>query len=64
MRYALVMLSALILGACAKTTGTAVTVNSVCSVWPQTKWSVKDTDDTIRGNKFNNARRAGFCGEN
>lgn len=63
MRYALVMLSALILGACTRTTGTAVTVDSVCAVWPATGWSVKDTPETIKGNKFNNARRAGFCGE-
>lgn len=63
MRYALVMLSALILSACGRTTGTAVTAERVCAVWPVTTWSARDTTETIRGNKFNNARRAGFCGE-
>lgn len=64
MRYVAVMLSALILAACSRTTGTAVTVDSVCAVWPTTTWSARDTSETIRGNKFNNARRSGFCGEN
>lgn len=63
MRFVLVMLSAMILTGCVSQTKPAVTVSSVCTVWPETKWSVKDTDETIRGNKFNNARRAGFCGE-
>lgn len=63
MRYALAMLSALILASCASQTPPAVTVDSVCAIWPETKYSKRDTDETIIGNKFNNARRAGFCGE-
>lgn len=63
MRFVLVMLSTLALSACASQTKPAVTVSSVCSIWPVTSWSKKDTDETIKGNKFNNARRAGFCGE-
>ena len=63
MRYVVVMLSALILASCASRTNPAVTVSSVCAIWPETKYSKKDTDATIIGNKFNNARRAGFCGE-
>lgn len=63
MRYALAMLSALILTGCASQTKPAVTVDSVCAIWPTTSWSKKDTDETIAGNKFNNARRSGFCGE-
>lgn len=63
MRCVLVMLSTLLLSACASQTKPAVTVDSVCAIWPTTSWSQKDTDETIKGNKFNNARRSGFCGE-
>lgn len=63
MRFVLVMLSTLVLSACASQTKPAVTASSVCAIWPETKYSKHDTDETIRGNKFNNARRAGFCGE-
>lgn len=63
MRYVVVMLSALILSGCVNRTPPAVTVDSVCAIWPNTSWSKRDTSETIRGNKFNNARRAGFCGE-
>lgn len=63
MRFALVMLSMFLLTACASQTKPAVTVSSVCAIWPQTSYSKRDTDETIKGNKFNNARRSGFCGE-
>jgi len=63
MRFVLVMLSTILLSACAHQTNPAVTVSSVCAIWPQTKYSKYDTDETIIGNRVNNARRSGFCGE-
>lgn len=62
MRYVLVTLSLMVLPGCA-TTGTAVTAEGVCSVWPSTSYSQKDTPETIKGNRINNARRSGFCGK-
>ena len=64
MRYALVMLLAVTLSGCSSwTKSTAVTAKSVCSVWPVTPYSKKDTPATIEGNRLNNARHEGFCGE-
>lgn len=63
MRFVLVTISTLILSGCAIPIGRVGTVDSACAVWPTTSWSKKDTDETIRGNKFNNARREGYCGK-
>lgn len=62
MRYALVMLSFLALTGCATTSG-VVTAKGACSVWPHTTYAKEDTPPTIEGNKLNNARRKGFCGD-
>lgn len=35
--------------------------SSACTVWTGITWSPKDTDDTIRGVKENNARRQAYC---
>lgn len=62
MRFVAVMLSALTLASCETLTPTAVTVKAACTAWPYTPYQKADTDTTIHGNKFNNARRDGFCG--
>lgn len=65
MRYVLATLCLSILTACGTpktgTVETAVSVETVCSIWPSTTYSRRDTDQTIRGNRLNNARREGFC---
>jgi hypothetical protein len=33
----------------------------ICSQWKGVGWSSKDTDQTIREVKANNARRKGYC---
>jgi len=35
--------------------------SSACTVWTGVSWSPKDTDETIRGVKENNARRQAYC---
>lgn len=59
MRLGLVIVSTLLLTACAQTTATGVT--SACSVWKGIRWDVADTDETIVQVKVNNARRDAFC---
>lgn len=65
MRFVLATLCLSILTACGTpktgTVETAVSVETVCTVWPRTSYSRLDTDPTIRGNRLNNARRDGFC---
>jgi len=54
--------TALLLAACATTTGTAeISPKAACAVWEPISWSKTDTDQTIREVKRNNARRDGFC---
>lgn len=63
MRFALAMICAMTLSACAKWTGgSAATAEAACAVWPYTPYSAKDTRETIDGNRLNNARRDGWCG--
>jgi hypothetical protein len=66
MRFVPVMLSMFLLAGCASTTSLSVTTDNgadaACSVWRPVSWSQKDTDQTIREVKINNARRDGFCG--
>lgn len=47
------------LSGCAKLT--AIGATEACAVWPYTTWSTADTDETIAGNKVNNARKQAFC---
>ena len=35
----------------------------ICSAWPPVTWSSRDTPETIKEAKANNAARAGFCEE-
>ena len=47
---------------CAMPIGTLGTKEPpVCAVWSEISWSKKDTDQTIREVKTNNARRKGYC---
>ena len=62
MRFVLVMLSILPLGACSSLTGTVETNEAPCGVWKNVSWSSKDTPQTIIEVKTNNARREGYCG--
>jgi hypothetical protein len=59
--FALGMLSMLVLTGCATTTATVGTNRAACAVWAPVSWSAKDTDQTIREAKINNARRAAWC---
>jgi hypothetical protein len=61
MRYALAILLTFPLAGCASLTSSNVTTKSACTVWRDVSWSVKDTDQTIREIKVNNARREGWC---
>jgi len=61
MRLVLVTLSLLLLTGCASLTGTRETNGAVCSVWKDVSWSKKDTDQTIKEVKVNNARREAWC---
>jgi len=63
MRYRLmtILAAGLLLAGCATTTGTGAT--DACAVWKPVSWSVKDTDQTIREVKSNNARRKAWCSE-
>jgi hypothetical protein len=38
-----------------------LSANSACTVWRGISWSPKDTDETIRGVKENNARHQAYC---
>jgi hypothetical protein len=40
---------------------TPLNASSACNVWKDVSWSPKDTDQTIREVKENNARRTGYC---
>ena len=51
--------SALTVGGCWRTTGTAGT--DPCIIWQPISWSQKDTPQTIEGVKINNARWEGWC---
>jgi hypothetical protein len=59
--FALVIPLLLILPGCATVTATVATNLSVCDVWQPVGWSIKDTDQTIKEIKINNARRSGWC---
>lgn len=62
MRYAMLISCALIMSGCAIPIGTLGTKEPpVCAVWSEISWSKKDTDQTIREVKINNARREGYC---
>ena len=50
----------LTLTSCA-TTDIAVSSKVVCAVWQPVTWSSKDTHQTIREVKINNANRTDFC---
>jgi hypothetical protein len=51
----------MILPSCASVTSTSATNGSACEVWKDISWSSKDTDQTIKDIKVNNARRDGWC---
>ena len=59
--FVLATLSMLALTGCATTTATVETNKAACAVWAPVSWSVKDTDQTIREAKVNNARRKAWC---
>lgn len=62
MRFVLVTLSMSLLTGCAVTIPmNAQTDTAVCSVWRDVSWSKRDTDQTIREAKINNARRDAWC---
>jgi hypothetical protein len=42
-------------------TATRETNAAACSVWKNISWSKKDTDQTIKEIKVNNARRDAWC---
>jgi outer membrane biogenesis lipoprotein LolB len=60
-QFGLATLSALLLTGCATTTATVATNAAACDVWKPVSWSVRDTDQTIREAKVNNARRTAWC---
>lgn len=53
--------SPLALGGCATTTGTGAT-SVYCRVAQPIRWSVQDTDETIRQIKLEHAKRKELCG--
>ena len=61
MRFVLAMLLMSPLMACSSRMATVETNASVCTVWRDVSWSVKDTTATIIEVKQNNARREGWC---
>jgi len=61
MRAALLLMLLLILQGCAMTTGSAGTDVVACSAFEPIRWSVKDTDETIRRVKEHNAAWKAVC---
>jgi len=61
MRAALLLTPLLILQGCATTTGSAGTEPVACSAFEPIRWSVKDTDETIRQVKEHNAAWRAVC---
>ena len=61
MRYMLAIALLTILPSCASVISTSATNGAVCEVWRDIYWSSKDTDQTIKDIKVNNARREGWC---
>jgi hypothetical protein len=59
--FVLATMLCLTLAGCAKEI--AIGAREACVVWPYTSWHDDDTDQTIRGNKVNNARKEAFCKE-
>jgi hypothetical protein len=57
----LLMLSMLILPACARTTATVGPTDISCAVFRPISWYAKDTDDTIREVKSFNAAWTAVC---
>lgn len=53
----------LILSGCETMMGSDANNQAACIVWKPTPWHVEDTDETIRGNKRNNAARQAFCND-
>lgn len=68
LRLLVVMLCGLATTSCATTTATVETEpegadpSLVCLVWVPISWSTRDTDQTIREAKANNAAREAWCG--
>jgi hypothetical protein len=61
MRLLLAMLLMFPLMGCAVQIPISEINTQVCQVWKPVSWSSKDTDQTIREIKVNNARRGGWC---
>lgn len=62
MRYMLPLLLMSLLTGCASPTSiSGKTETIVCEVWRPVSWSAKDTDQTIREIKLNNAAHDAYC---
>lgn len=67
-RMLLVLATTFFLAGCQQTLTTrtdateANIVRDVCRAWPITTYSSRDTEETILGNRANNAARSAYCG--
>jgi hypothetical protein len=58
--FVLAIMFLFLLSGCATTTDIKG-IRAACAVWQPISWSGKDTDQTIKEIKVNNARRDGWC---